>query len=102
MAAAVERFWASREARHASCSLKVHVVSAIPARVVAEVRSRVASFFCRKEKQPFVFGSRQIDRMLVGSGFRVPNPLLHVAEGDQPHLGLYVRLHAVPEGCHMP
>ena len=47
MAAAVERFWASREARRASCSLKVHVVSAIPARVVAEVRSRGASLFCR-------------------------------------------------------
>ena len=44
MAAAVERFWASREARRASCSLRVRVVSWSPARVVAEVRSRAVNF----------------------------------------------------------
>ena len=38
---------AAVEARRASCSLKVRVVYSIPARVVAEVRSRVAIFFRR-------------------------------------------------------
>ena len=47
MSAAVERFWTSREARRASCSRKVRLVSAIPARVVADVRSGLPSFFCR-------------------------------------------------------
>ena len=47
MAAAVERFWASREVRRASCSLRVRVVSSIPARVVTEVRSRAAIFVHR-------------------------------------------------------
>ena len=44
MAAAIERFWASREARRASCSLRARVVSSIPARVVMEVWSRAAIF----------------------------------------------------------
>ena len=47
MAAAVERFWASREARRASCSLRVRVVSSIPSRVVAEVRSSAVIFVRR-------------------------------------------------------
>ena len=46
MAAAVERFWASREVS-ASCSLRVRAVSWIPARVVSEERSRAAIFVRR-------------------------------------------------------
>ena len=44
MAAAVERFWASREARRASCFRRVRAASWIPARVVSEERSRAAAF----------------------------------------------------------
>ena len=47
MTAAVEHFWASREARRASCSLRVRVVSSIPAREVTEVPSRAAIFVRR-------------------------------------------------------
>ena len=47
MAAAVERFWASREVKRVSCSLRVRVVSWIPARVVSEERSRAAIFVRR-------------------------------------------------------
>ena len=53
-----------------------------------------------------MFGGRQIEGMLVGGSFRelvgggsrVRNPLLHVAERDQLHLGLHPRIQAVPEG----
>ena len=44
MAAAVERFWASRELRRASYSFRVPAVSRIPARVVSEEQSRAATF----------------------------------------------------------
>ena len=44
MAAAVERVWASREVRRASCSLSARAVSRIPARVVPEVRFRAVAF----------------------------------------------------------
>ena len=44
MAAAVERLWASREVRRASCFLRVRAVSRIPARVVSAERFRAAAF----------------------------------------------------------
>ena len=44
MAAAVERFWASRELRRSSYSFRVRAVSRIPARVASEEESGVAVF----------------------------------------------------------
>ena len=49
-----------------------------------------------------MLGSRQVQRMLVGSGACVGDAVLHVAEGDQPHLDLHLGFQVVPDGCQVP
>ena len=45
-----------------------------------------------------MFGGHQIQRMLVCSGACMFDPFVHVAEGDQPHLGLHVEVEVIPDG----
>ena len=98
MAAAVERFWASRQLRRASYSFRVRALSRIPSAGGLGGAVQGGNLRPQRKEQPLVLGGRQFQLILVGSGACMFDPFLHVAERDQPYLGLHVGVEVIPDG----